>query len=71
MPLKIEDGFLVETFPRSSRVHRLARLAKSRPKGRVQMDLAVTVDETRYAVGFHFEPGVRQGRAVAWPEGQD
>lgn len=69
MTLAIRDGFLVETFPRSGRVHRRARLLQQAPEGHTQRDAPVTVDGCQYEVAFLFEPGVRQGRAVAWPKG--
>jgi hypothetical protein len=68
MSLAIRDGFLVETFPRSGRVHRRARLLPQAPEGTVKRDAPVTVDGCQYEVAFHFVPGVRQGRAVAWPK---
>jgi hypothetical protein len=70
MTLEIRDGFLVETFPHSSRVRRRARIVQGRPEGHLQSDGTVTLDGKLYAVAFHFESGVRQGRAVAWPKGE-
>jgi len=70
MKLKIENGFLVETFPSGRHVQRRARIVEERPAGRVELDSTVTLDGQRYAVAYHFVPGFRQGRAVAWPKGR-
>lgn len=68
MNVAIRDGFLVETFPRSGQVRRRARLLEREPEGYIQRDVTLTVDGCQYQIAYHFERGVRQGRAVAWPK---
>lgn len=70
MTLEIKDGFLVKTFPRSGRPVRKARILSEPPSGRVQGNRTVTLDGERYTLAYHFESGMRQGRAVAWPKGE-
>ena len=70
MAIQIKGNFVVETYPQSGETRRRARLVESQPGGQLQREAPVTVDGVRYAVAFHFPPGIRQGRAVAWPEGR-
>lgn len=69
MVIQIRGDFVVETYPQSSEVRRRARLLDSEPAGRLLPEAPVTVNGIRYAVAYHFAPGIRQGRAVAWPKG--
>lgn len=69
MTLEIRDGFLVETFPRSKLPVRKARILSSSPSGRTEGYRTITLNGQRYTMAFHFETGMRQGRAVAWPKG--
>lgn len=71
MSLEIQDGFLVETFPRSEVPVRRARIVVDRPEGRIQGGQTVSLNGRRYTLAYHFESGMRQGRAVAWPKGEE
>lgn len=67
MAVVIEDGFLVERFSRSGRVLRKAQIVPKQPKGTLYNLSVVTEDGQRFRTGWVYPPGVRQGRAVAWP----
>jgi hypothetical protein len=69
MAIEIRDGFLVNTFPRSNRTQRRARLVERQPDGVLQHEPCIQADGRIYAVAYLFRPGIMQGHAVAWPKG--
>jgi hypothetical protein len=63
----VRKGFLVERF--GGGVERRARLIEVQPpEGTVKFQGATRIGGKRYVVAFHFPPGIKQGRAVAWPQ---
>lgn len=66
--ISTSDGFLVERFPGVGPNRRVARIVDSQPEeGRLRVSRTVQAGGRRYTVAFHFPPGIRQGRAIAWP----
>lgn len=69
MTLHIRNGFLVEVFG-GGRAPRRARIVAAQPEeGRIRHNGTTRAGGRRYALAFHFAPGINQGRAVAWPIG--
>lgn len=67
MTVTIEDGYLIERFSRSGRVRRRARIVPIRPETTKYDTSVTTEDGQKYITGWVYPPGIRQGRAVAWP----
>lgn len=60
--------FLVERFPGAGPNRRVARIVSSQPEERrLRMSRTVQAGGRRYTAAFHSPPGIRQGRAIAWP----
>lgn len=68
MAIGIKDGFLVSVTYPAGHVERLALIVDAKPDGEIKRAGAIHFGDRRYAKAYHFEPGKRQGRAVAWPE---
>jgi len=66
MAVVIEGEYLVERYG-SGRIRRRAQIVPARPGG-TRYDASVTTEDGRkYITGWLYPPGIRQGRAVAWP----
>lgn len=64
--------FLVERFPGVGPNRKVARIVSDQPEeGRLRVSRTVQAGGRRYTVAFHFPPGIRQGRAIAWPKGRE
>jgi hypothetical protein len=65
MSVVVEDGYLVERF--SGGRLRKAQIVAERPEGASHSLSVTTEDGQKYRTGWFYAPGIRQGRAVAWP----